>query len=74
MGQIGGFQVVKKTEQHKFGSKILTFDQFQHKSQLSWNWAICAISESQMKERAPKLECKRKTEQDKSFLKILTFG
>ena len=38
-----------------------------------WKSDVCAISKFQMKKRIPKLKCTRKTEWDKSVLKILTF-
>ena len=64
----------RKTEQDKFSLKILTLGRPQHKIQLSWNWVICAISESQMTGQTPKLECTQKIDQNRSFLKISTFG
>ena len=51
----------------------LTFGQDLCKSQFFRNWTVCKISELQMKKQISKLECTRKPEWNRPFLKILTF-
>ena len=63
----------RKIEQDRSISKILTFGQHLHKSQLFWKLDVCTIFELRMKKRVPKSECTRKIEWDRSVLKILTF-
>ena len=63
----------KKIKQDRFFLKILTFSQDLCKSQLSGNWTVYTISESQTKKKIPKLECTRKTEWIRPLLKIFTF-
>ena len=53
--------------------KFWLFGQELCKSQYFRNWKICTISELQMKKQISKLECTRKTEWNRPFLKILTF-
>ena len=65
---------MRKIGQYRSFLKILTFGQDLCKSQLSGNWTVCTISESQTKKWIPKSERMWKTEWDRSVLKILTFG
>ena len=53
--------------------KFWLFGQDLSKSQLSQNWTVSTIFKSRTKKRIPKLECTRKTEWNRPFLKILTF-